>query len=167
MKRIISTGPKTNAIVEIETPICGDNQVLIHLKYVGVCGGFPGFDAVMEWAETDESLDLAINLTKECGQLCVGAYHTGGKRFVDVQQLGAKAIEFLNTHPRETELSILGCKNGLRMLESGMWKFTNVPTKIFPMGKFDEAHAELETKYGSYMKAVIDMRNVDGEAYIV
>lgn len=47
-----------------------------------------GFEEVMEWGETNESLDLAINLTKMCGQLCVGAYHTGPKRMVDMQQLG-------------------------------------------------------------------------------
>lgn len=121
----------------------------------------------MEWAETNESLDLAINLTKQCGQLCIGAYHTGGKRMVDIQQLNVKAIDCLSTHPREWNLSLQGAKNAAELLASGRWNFSNVPVKIYPMSKFDQAQAELETKYGKYMKALIDMTKVDGEPYIL
>jgi threonine dehydrogenase-like Zn-dependent dehydrogenase len=126
-----------------------------------------GFDVVMEWGESDESLDLAINLTNMCGQLCVAAYHTGGKRLVDMQLLNAKAIECLSTHPREWHLSKIGARNAVELLSSGAWKYQNLPVKIYPMSKFDEAHAELDTKYGKYMKALIDMTKVDGEPYIL
>ncbi|MHC1693882.1 MAG: alcohol dehydrogenase catalytic domain-containing protein [Eubacteriales bacterium] len=134
-------------------------------KFVG--SGFPGFEVVMEWGESNESLDLAINLTKMCGQLCVGAYHTGGKRLVDMQQLNVKAIDCLSTHPREWNLSVEGAKNGARLLSSGEWNYKNLPVKIYPMSKFDLAHEELETKYGKYMKALIDMTKLEGEPYIV
>jgi len=129
--------------------------------------GFAGYETVMEWAESSESLDLAVNLTRECGQLCVGAYHTGEKRLVDMQQLNVKAIECLSVHPREWELSRIGAENALRMLADGRWDYQNIPTKIYPMSKFDQAQAELETKFGKYMKAVIDMTVLDGEPYIV
>jgi threonine dehydrogenase-like Zn-dependent dehydrogenase len=129
-------------------------------------GNFPGFEVVMEWAETNESLDLAINLTKMCGQLCIGAYHTGGKRLVDVQQLNVKAIECLNTHPREAHLSEMGAHNAVKLLSSGVWNFKDMPVKIYPMNKFDLAQAEQETKYGKYIKAIIDMTMLDGEPYI-
>lgn len=130
-------------------------------------GKFPGFEVVHEWGETNESLDLAINLTKMCGQLCVGAYHTGEKRLVDMQQLGVKAIELLNTHPREFNLSVAGAINAVKLISSGAWKYKGVPTKVYPMNKFDLAQAELETKYGKYMKAIIDMTKEDGEPYII
>ena len=136
-------------------------------KYLGPDSGFMGFDVVMEWAETNESLDLAINLTKECGQLCIGAYHTGGKRLVDIQQLNVKAIECLSVHPRETWLSDIGARNAVELLVSGEWNYLDVPVKIYPMNKFDLAQAELETKYGKYMKALIDMTKEDGEPYIL
>lgn len=126
-----------------------------------------GFQHVMEWGETAESLDLAINLTRMCGHLYIGAYHTGGKRLVDVQQLNFKAIDCLSTHPREAELSHVGAINAVKLLASGEWKFLNVPVKVYPMSKFDQAHAELPTKYGHYMKALIDMTHVDGEPYIL
>jgi threonine dehydrogenase-like Zn-dependent dehydrogenase len=132
-----------------------------------VNGEFPGFEMVMEWAETNESLDLAINLTKECGQLCIGAYHTGGKRLVDIQQLNVKAIECLSVHPREWQLSATGAQNAVKLLSSGVWNYTDVPVKIYPMNKFDLAQAEMETKYGKYMKALIDMTKEDGEPYII
>jgi threonine dehydrogenase-like Zn-dependent dehydrogenase len=136
-------------------------------KYLAHPTPYGGFDVVMEWGENNESLDLAINLTNECGQLCVGAYHTGPKRLVDMQQLGVKAIELLNTHPREWNLSRIGANNAVRLLSSGEWKYCRLPVKIYPMGKFDQAHADLETKYGKYMKALIDMTKMDGEPYIL
>jgi len=129
--------------------------------------GFNGFDVVMEWGETDQSLDLAIRLTKQCGQLCVGAYHTGPSRSVDMQLLNVRAIDCLSTHPRELGLLDTGCRNAVRLFESGMWNFKNIPTKVYPMNKFDEAQADLETKYGKYMKAVIDMTKLDGEPYVI
>jgi threonine dehydrogenase-like Zn-dependent dehydrogenase len=126
-----------------------------------------GFGLVMEWGETNESLDAAINLTRMCGQLCIGAYHTGGKRLVDVQQLNVKAIDCLSTHPREGELNAIGARNAALLLSSGAWNYKNIPVKIYPMSGFDLANEELGTKYGKYMKALIDMEKVDGEAYIL
>lgn len=124
------------------------------------------FSIVCEWAETNESLDLAINLTAYCGLLCVGAYHTGPKRLVDMQQLGVKAIVLHNTHPREDNLSITGAYNATRMLASGEWKYQNIPTMVYPMDKFDQAQEEMDTKYGHHMKAVINMEMLTGEPYM-
>lgn len=136
-------------------------------KFLPNLGNDSGFDLVMEWAETEESLDLAINLTNICGQLCIGAYHTGGKRLVDVQQLNVKAIECLSTHPREMHLSDIGARNAVKLLASGEWNYTKVPTKVYPRNKFDQAQEELETKFGKYLKSVIDMTAEDFEPYIL
>lgn len=132
-----------------------------------IADGFAGYEVVMEWGETNESLDIAARLTKECGQLCVGAYHTGEKRLVNMQWLNVMAIDCLSTHPREWNLSVAGAKNAVRMLNDGRWDFKNIPTKVYPMSKFDQAQEELETKFGKYMKAVIDMTKIDGEPYII
>jgi threonine dehydrogenase-like Zn-dependent dehydrogenase len=126
-----------------------------------------GFSMVMEWGETNESLDLAINMTRMCGQLCIGAYHTGEKRLVDVQQLNVKAIDCLSTHPREVEMSVIGCKRSAEMLSKGTWNFKGLPTKIYPITMFDKAQEELETKYGKYMKALVCFDKGDFEPYII
>jgi threonine dehydrogenase-like Zn-dependent dehydrogenase len=126
-----------------------------------------GFSLVMEWGETNESLDLAIQMTRQCGQLAIGAYHTGEKRLVDMQLLNVRAIDCLSVHPREWELFRTCAKNTVRMLSYGRWDFKNIPTKVYPMSKFDQAQEELETKFGKYMKAVIDMTKIDGEPYII
>jgi threonine dehydrogenase-like Zn-dependent dehydrogenase len=126
-----------------------------------------GFEIVMEWGETNESLDSAINLTKMCGQLCIGAYHTGGKRFVDMQQLNLKAIDCLSVHPRERDLLNECAENVVKLIGDGIWEYKGLPTKIYPMNKFDLAQSELESKYGAYMKSLIDMTWEDGDPYIV
>lgn len=125
------------------------------------------FEFVTEWGETNESLDLAINLTKQCGQLSIGAYHTGGKRMVDVQQLNLKAIDCVSVHPREANLSADGARNAVKLLACGAWKFVNLPIKIYPMSKFDLAHEEIESKHGKFMKAIIDMTRIDGDPIII
>lgn len=129
-------------------------------------GGVNGFEVVMEWGETNESLDTAIQLTRMCGQLCVGAYHTGEKRLVDMQTLNMMAIDLLSTHPREGHLNTQGAVNAGRMLGDGTWNFRDVPTMIYPMDKFDQAQADLETKYGRFMKSLIDMEMPTGEPYL-
>lgn len=128
-----------------------------------------GFSLVMEWGETNESLDLAIKMTRQCGQLAVGAYHTGEKRLVDMQMLNVKAIDCLSTHPRELDLSIAGCNNAEKMMAANDWNFKHVPTKVYPIKRFDQAQAELEIKFGKWLKAVVDWRDVDAdfEPYII
>ena len=131
------------------------------------CGEECGFKLVMEWGETNESLDLAIRMTKQCGQLALGAYHTGGKRLVDVQMLNAKAIDCLSTHPRERDLNFNSMKNAMKMLADDTWNYKHVPTKVYPISKFDAAQGELTTKYGKYMKALVDFTKLEGEPYII
>lgn len=127
-----------------------------------------GFKTVMEWGETNESLDLAIRMTRMCGQLAIGAYHTGEKRLVNVQLLNVKAIDCLSTHPREKDINRIACQNAIQMLMDGSWNFKNVPTKVYPWAKFDQAQAELETKYGKYMKAMVDFEAPnDMEPYLL
>lgn len=128
---------------------------------------FPGFEVVMEWGESGESLDLAARLTKTLGQLCIGAYHTGPKRLIDMELLNVRSIEALSVHPRDGERSVRGAHLATEILANGRWNYLNVPTKVYPRNKFDLAHEELETKYGKYMKAIIDMTWEDGEPYIV
>ncbi|MCQ2432338.1 MAG: alcohol dehydrogenase catalytic domain-containing protein [Clostridia bacterium] len=132
-----------------------------------LANGFEGFEVVMEWGETNESLDLAARLTKQCGQLCIGAYHTGEKRLIDMQLLNVRAIDCLSTHPRETELSLKGARNAARMLSEGRWNYMHIPTMVYPMSRFDQAQADLETKFGHHMKAIIDMRHEDFEPYLI
>ena len=81
--------------------------------------------------------------------------------------MNVKAIDCLSTHPRERDLNIIAAKNAVRLLESGMWDFKDIPTKVYPMNKYDLAQAELETKFGTHMKAVIDMSALDGEPYVI
>ena len=126
-----------------------------------------GFSLVMEWGETNESLDLAIRMTRQCGQLAIGAYHTGEKRLVDMQMMNVKALDCLSTHPRERQLSMEGCKNAIKLMERGVWNYKHVPTKVYPRSMFDAAQADLPNKFGKYLKAVIDMSGKEFEPYII
>ncbi|MBQ9132641.1 MAG: alcohol dehydrogenase catalytic domain-containing protein [Clostridia bacterium] len=134
------------------------------LNFDGEPGGFP---LVMEWGETNESLDLAIRMTAQCGQLAIGAYHTGEKRLVDMQMLNVKAIDCLSTHPRERDLMRKCYNSAVQMLGAENWNYKHVPTKVYPVSMFDQAHENLETKFGKYLKAVVDFTRDDFEPYII
>lgn len=155
----------TYGAIEALTPQEAIDQYINHGPNAGSIDA--GFETVFEWGETNESLDLAIKLTKKCGLLCVGAYHTGEKRLVDMQQLGVKAILMHNTHPRESWLSNQGAINSVRLLASGQWNFKNIPTMVYPMNQFDRAQEEMETKYGHHMKSLINMEMANGEPYLL
>lgn len=133
----------------------------------GTWDGNGGFPLVMEWGENNESLDFAINITAMCGQLAIGAYHTGEKRLVDVQQLNAKAIDCLNTHPREMDLLRSSCRNAMQLLHENRWSYKNVPTKVYPITLFDKAQDELTSKYGKYMKAIVNWEDFGSETHII
>ncbi len=135
-------------------------------EYLTPKGG-RGINIVMEWAEVNESLDLAIDMTAMCGQLAVGAYHTGAKRSVNVEQLNVKAIDMLSTHPREWEISRTASKRVINLFEKKIWAYQHVPTKIWPISRFDDAHAELDKKYGIYMKSLVDWSGEEFEPYVV
>lgn len=130
------------------------------------CGDL-GFPLVMEWGETAESLQLALDMTAMCGQLALGAYHNSGMRLVDVKQLNVKAIDCLNTHPRERDLTRACCKRALELMSNGKWAYRNVKTKVFPISEFDRAHEELPEKTGKFLKAIVDWESFDGEPYII
>lgn len=134
---------------------------------VGTWNGSGGFALVMEWGETNESLDFAIQITAMCGLLAIGAYHTGEKRLVDVRLLNVKAIDCLSTHPREWDLLLRSCQNAMDALAADCWSFKKVPTKIYPITQFDAAQAELTQKYGRFMKAIVDWTRFDGEPYLL
>ena len=154
---------KRYGAAEVYTP----DELPAEYKTIGGREFHTGFSLVMEWGETNESLDLAINMTRMCGQLAIGAYHTGGKRLVDIQQLNVKAIDCLSTHPREVDLNRKSCENAVKMLADGSWNFKGVPTKIYPISKFDQAQGELTSKYGTYMKALCDYSGEEFEPYII
>ena len=126
-----------------------------------------GFRLVMEWGETDESLDLALRMTRMCGQLAIGAYHTGPSRTVNMQMMNVKAIDCLSTHPREADFNIECTAQALNFLTNTSWNYKSVPTKIYPITKFDLAHEELPNKFGKWMKALVDWNDFDGEPYML
>lgn len=124
---------------------------------------FGGVPTVMEWGGNEKSLDTAICLTGLCGQLCVGGYHTGGKRSVDMQQLNVKAIDCLSVHPREEELLERCARSSVDLLSRGTWAFRGVPTMVYPADQFDRAYADMAGGQAPFMKALLDMRHVGGE----
>ncbi|MBQ7976152.1 MAG: zinc-binding dehydrogenase [Clostridia bacterium] len=135
-------------------------------KYIADTANKNGFDYVMEWGETEESLDIAIRVTKTLGFLGIGAYHTGEPRRVNMQLANVKAIDMLSTHPRDAQKTHKGIEKAMELLSSGQWNYKDLPVKIYPMDKFDQAHAELETKYGKYMKALVDCQSFGTETYL-
>ena len=118
-----------------------------------------GHDVVVVLSAMGKTTDHLLAQAKEINP-------RASKREVDMQQLGVKAIVMHNTHPREAWLSKTGAESAVRMLESGEWNYRDIPTMVYPMNQFDRAQEEMETKYGSFMKSVINMEMEDGEPYM-
>lgn len=137
-------------------------------EYLGVGDrlGSGGFDYVMEWGETADSLNLAIKVTKMLGFLGIGAYHTGDLRPIDMQLAGVKAITMLNTHPRDRDRTKKGAVKAFELMASGRWEYQKLPVKIYPLDKLDQAHTEITTKYGKWIKSLVDCQGLGFEPYL-
>ncbi len=127
-------------------------------KYLAVWGNGcrGGLRVVTEWAESDASLELAGRMTAIDGVLGIGAYHTGGRRSVDMQLWNYKALSAVSLHERKQDYQTRCARQALDLLASGRWAFKGLKTRAYRLDQFDLAQEEIMTKPGGIVKGLID-----------
>ncbi|MHC1785726.1 MAG: alcohol dehydrogenase catalytic domain-containing protein [Christensenellales bacterium] len=158
--RVIAVDPRPEAL-ENARRLGADETYLPHQvpkQYLATwdngCKG--GLNVVCEWAESDESLHLAACMTAIDGTLGIGAYHTGGRRSVDMQLWNYKAITAISLHERKPDYQTLCAQEAFDLLSSGAWQFKGLKSKIYRLDQFDLAQDEIMTKPDGLIKGVID-----------
>ena len=113
-----------------------------------------GFDTVMEFAGTEDGLQLAGDMVRAHGRLGIGGYHNDAMRSIDYQLWNFKAITTINCHERRVVYEAGLCKRCLELLDSGIWKFSGV-TRVYEMDEFDQANRDLDSHKDNYIKGAI------------
>ena len=111
-----------------------------------------GIPTVMEFAGTEDGLQLAGRLVKAHGRLGIGGYHNDGMRSIDYKLWNFKAITTINCHERRIAYEADLCRRCMELLDKGIWKFTGV-TKIYDMKDFDRVSEMMETHEDGFIKA--------------
>lgn len=114
----------------------------------------PGIATVMEFAGTEDGLQLAGEMVKAHGRLGIGGYHNDAMRSIDFKLWNFKAFTAINCHERRVDYEAGLCKRCMELLSRGIWKFTGV-TKTFDMADFDKVSEMMENHTDGFIKAAI------------
>lgn len=110
-----------------------------------------GIPTVMEFAGTEDGLQLAGRLVKAHGRLGIGGYHNDGPRTIDYKLWNYKAITTINCHERRIFYEADLCRRCMELLDKGIWKFTGV-TKVFKIEDFDAVSDMMITHADNFIK---------------
>lgn len=114
-----------------------------------------GFHNVMEFTGTEDGLRLAGDLVCAHGKLGIGGYHNDAFRSIDYKLWNFKAMTTINCHERRIDYESGLCGRCLKLLSSGLWKFTGVTTHTYEMAQFDQANEDMEAHAGGFIKGVV------------
>ena len=114
----------------------------------------PGIPTVMEFAGTEDGLQLAGELVKAHGRLGIGGYHNDGPRSIDYKLWNFKAITTINCHERRIDYETTLCPRCLDLIDRGYWKFRGV-TRVYAMEAFDRANEDMESHRDNFIKGAI------------
>jgi len=114
-----------------------------------------GFQNVMEFAGTPDSLKLAGDLVCAHGRLGIGGFHNDDMRTVDFKLLNMKAIDMINCHERRIEYEAELCRRALDLISKDIWKFRGLSNHIYSMEEFDKANEDMITHRDNFIKGLV------------
>jgi 2-desacetyl-2-hydroxyethyl bacteriochlorophyllide A dehydrogenase len=114
-----------------------------------------GCECVIEAAGTQESLDLATELTAERGRLVIAGYHQDGPRQVKMQLWNWRGIDVVNAHERDPRVYVAGMREAIAAVESGVMDPRPLYTHSFPLTELSRAFETLGSSPEGFVKALI------------
>lgn len=116
-----------------------------------------GVEVVIEASGSQKGLDLAGEMTAVHGILAITGYHQGGPRLVNMELWNWKAITVINAHERRDRVHIECQKEGLSLIEKGLFRMKPMITHEFALDELDKAFNVMKEKPAGFIKAVIRM----------
>lgn len=135
------------AEVTIETARAGETVKLLTQ--------YRGCDCVIEAAGTQESLDLATELTSERGRLVIAGYHQDGPRQVNMQLWNWRGLDVVNAHEREPHVYVEGMRTAIAAVASGTLNPQPLYTHTFSLDALSCAFDVIASSPEGFVKALI------------
>jgi NADPH2:quinone reductase len=114
-----------------------------------------GCNCVVEAAGTQESLDLATELTSERGRLVIAGYHQDGPRQVNMQLWNWRGLDVINAHERDPSVYVEGMQAAIRAVQTGAMNPRPLYTHTFTLDELPHAFATLAESPEGFVKALI------------
>lgn len=114
-----------------------------------------GCDCVIEAAGTQESLDLATELTSERGRLVIAGYHQDGPRQVNMQLWNWRGLDVINAHEREPRLYVDGMRGAIEAMAAGILRPQLLYTHTFSLDALGCAFDVVASSPERFVKALI------------
>jgi L-iditol 2-dehydrogenase len=120
-----------------------------------VTGG-RGADLAYEVTGVRPGLDLAGEVTRMGGKLCIVGYHLGGTRAIPLGHWNWKALQLVNAHFRDVETILRGMRAGMRLVETGALDVAPLMTNAYPLERVADAFADAVARRDGFVKAVVE-----------
>ncbi|HKS10000.1 MAG TPA: zinc-binding dehydrogenase [Pyrinomonadaceae bacterium] len=114
-----------------------------------------GCDCVIEAAGTQESLDLASELTSEGGRLVIAGYHQDGPRQVNMQLWNWRGLDVINAHERKPDVYVEGIRAAIMAVELGVMDPLPLYTHKFVFDELPRAFETLAESPEGFFKGVV------------
>jgi L-iditol 2-dehydrogenase len=115
-----------------------------------------GADITYEVTGVNPGLDLATDVTRMSGKLCIVGYHQGEPRTVDLARWNWMAFKIVNAHFRSIDTIMAGMRTGMRLVDAGVLDVAPLMTNIYPLTAIASAFEIAIEKPQGFVKAVIE-----------
>ena len=116
-----------------------------------------GCECVIEAVGTQESLDLASELTSERGRLVIAGYHQDGPRQVNMQLWNWRGLDVINAHERDPLVYVEGMREAIAAVENGLLDPQPLYTHTFKLEQLPRAFETMESSPEDFIKALITL----------
>jgi 2-desacetyl-2-hydroxyethyl bacteriochlorophyllide A dehydrogenase len=116
-----------------------------------------GCECVIEAAGTQESLDLASELTCERGRLVIAGYHQDGPRQVNMQLWNWRGLDIINAHERDPLVYVEGMRDAIAAVQADRMDPRPLYTHTFKLDELSQAFDTLENSPEGFIKALITL----------
>jgi threonine dehydrogenase-like Zn-dependent dehydrogenase len=116
-----------------------------------------GADVTFEVTGVNQGLELAGEVTRMSGKLCIVGYHQGGTRTIPLGNWNWMAFQIVNAHFREIETIMAGMRAGMRLVNAGVLDVSPLVTNVYPLSNIGEAFETAAAKPERFVKAMVDL----------
>jgi L-iditol 2-dehydrogenase len=114
-----------------------------------------GADLCYEVTGTNAGLQIAGEVTRMSGKLCIVGYHQGGPRSLPLGRWNWMAFQLVNAHFREIETIMRGMRVGMRLVNAGLIDPSPLVTGSYSLSRIAEAFETAAAKPDGFVKAVV------------
>ena len=115
-----------------------------------------GSDLTYEVTGVQGGLDLAGEVTRMGGKLCIVGYHLGGTRTVPLGHWNWMGFKILNGHFRDRGTIMGGMRAGMRLVNAGSIDVAQLVSHHYPLDRIAEAFEVAAAMPEGFTKAVIE-----------